>query len=112
MVTASVMELSLGRTPGIDGLLTEFFSSLWTVIGMTFLTYFENPSIKKISACSFNLTSKRRGFNFIKELNSECLAKILNIVLQQVIYKDQSYCIKGGSIGTFSFVTGRGKDHN
>ncbi len=43
-LSASVMELlSLGRTPGIDGLLTEFYRSLWTVIRIDFfLKFFRN----------------------------------------------------------------------
>lgn len=45
-VTASVMELSLGRTPGIDGLPTEFYRSLWTVIGNDFFKVLQESTIE------------------------------------------------------------------
>ncbi len=37
-LTAAVMSLSLGRSPGIDGLPTEFYRTFWKIIGSD---YFE-----------------------------------------------------------------------
>lgn len=114
-VTASVMELSLGRTPGKDGLPTEFYRSLWTVIGIDFFKVLQESTNegslpKSCQRAVLTLLPKKGELTLLKnwrpvallcseyKILSKCLAKRLNSVLQQIIHKDQSYCIKGRSI--------------
>ncbi len=109
------MSLSLGRSPGIDGLPTEFYRTFWKIIGSDYFEVVKDCIYKGIlpKSCQravLALLPKKGDLTMLKnwrpvallcvdyKILSKCIANRLNKVLCEIIHKDQSYCVKGRSI--------------
>ncbi len=114
-LTAAVMSLSLGRSPGINGLPTEFYRTFWKIIGSDYFEVVKDCIYKGIlpKSCQravLALLPKKGDLTMLKnwrpvallcvdyKILSKCIANRLNKVLCEIIHKDQSYCVKGRSI--------------
>ncbi|KAK3519486.1 hypothetical protein QTP70_031702 [Hemibagrus guttatus] len=104
-----------GHSPGIDGLLVEFFKAFWSVIGQDLLEVLRasiNEGRLPLSSHRAVLTllpkkgdqTDIRNWCPVSLLCTDCkvlsraLATRLGKVMEQVIHFDQTYCVPGRSI--------------
>lgn len=105
------MAVSPGRASGLDGLTAEFYKKFWTLLlDMIFSTYLKNALAKGCQRAVLTSLPKKGDLTLLKnwrpvailcseyKILSKCLANRLNEVLDGIIHKDQSYCIKDRSI--------------
>lgn len=114
-LTEAVHQLHTGRSPGIDGLSVDFYQQFWDIIGPDFyevlLDCIKNKTLP--TSCRravLSLLPKKGDLGFLKnwrpvsllcsdyKIFSKCLSNRLKNVLDQLIHKDQSYCIPERSI--------------
>lgn len=114
-VTKAVQELSIGKSPGLDGLPSEFFKQFWGIIGKD---YYE------VILCSMktgllptscrrailSLLPKKGDITLLKnwrpvallttdyKIFSKSISNRLNAYMGVLIHPDQSYCIKNRCI--------------
>lgn len=114
-VTAAVMGLSTGRTPGLDGLPAEFYKAFWAELGKDVFEVLQECVCKGVLPLScqravLTLLPKKGDLTLLKnwrpvailssdyKIFSKCLSNRLNLALNTIIHKDQSYCIMKRSI--------------
>ncbi|XDV25251.1 hypothetical protein PO909_029197 [Leuciscus waleckii] len=114
-VTAAVMGLSSGRTPGLDGLPAEFYKFFWNIIGDDYFEVIQkciNDGILPLSSqrAVLTLLPKKGDLTLLKnwrpiailgsdyKIFSKCLASRVNGILFTIIHRDQSYCVKKRSM--------------
>lgn len=114
-VTAAVMGLSSGRTPGLDGLPADFYKFFWNTIGHDYFEVLQKCIGEGILPLScqhavLTLLTKKGDLTVLKnwrpvailgsdyKILTKCLANRVNGVLHTIIHKDQSYCIRNRSI--------------
>ncbi len=114
-LTDAVKQLSLGRSPGIDGITTDFYHYFWNVLGQDFYEVvkecFENGFLP--SSCRravLSLLPKKGDLGFLKNwrpvsllctdyiILAKCLANRLKQYLDTIIHSDQTYCVPERSI--------------
>ncbi len=100
----------MGRSPGIDGITTDFYHYFWNVLGQDFYEVvkecFENGFLP--SSCQravLSLLPKKGDLGFLKnwrpvsllctdyKILAKCLANRLKQYLDTIIHSDQTYCV-------------------
>ncbi len=75
-LTIAVGQLKPGRSPGIDGLTSEFYKHFWKSIGMdlyeVFCESYKDGILPFMSACCIDFTTKKGRLEFVKELETCC----------------------------------------
>ncbi len=114
-LTDAVKQLSSGRSPGIDGITTDFYHYFWNVLGQDFYEVvkecFENGFLP--SSCRravLSLLPKKGDLGLLKnwrpvsllctdyKILAKCLANRLKRYLDTIIHSDQTYCVPERSI--------------
>lgn len=102
-VSAAVMELSSGRTPGLDGLPNEFYKHFWNIIGYDVFdvlqeSFSEGYLPKSCQWAILTLLPKKGDLTLLKnwrpvallcseyKILSKCLSIRLNNVFKMVLY--------------------------
>lgn len=111
-LTTAVGQLGIGRSPGIDGLPSEFYKHFWNFIGQDLYEVFcecrKDGCLCQLAVLS--LLPKKGDLSLLKnwrpvallttdyKIMSKCLANRLKKYLNLIIQKDQTYCIpeRGG----------------
>lgn len=114
-LTEAVQQLSMGRSPGIDGLTAEFYKYFWGIIGEDFyevvLECFKNKVLPiSCRRAVLSLLPKKGDLGLLKnwrpvsllcldhKISSKSIANRLKTCLNMLIHKDQTYCIPKRSI--------------
>jgi len=114
-LTEAVQQLSMGRSPGIDGLTAEFYKHFWGLLGEDFYEVVQECDKNKILPVScrravISLLPKKGDLGFLKnwrpvsllcldyKMISKSIANRLKNVLDLLINKDQTYCIPNRSM--------------
>lgn len=107
-VTKAVQELSTGKSPGLDGLPSEFFKYFWEVIGNDYyemILYSIQTGCLPISCrrAILSLLPKKGDLTLLKnwrpvallttdyKIFSKCISNRLNEYMGVLIHNDQSY---------------------
>lgn len=114
-LSAAVSQMASGKAPGIDGLPSDFFKDLWSLLGRNLLDMFKECFIEGIlpSSCRhavISLIPKKGDLTLLKiwrlvallcadyEILSKVLSNRLKMVIELLIGVDQSYCIPDRSM--------------
>lgn len=109
-LTVAVGQLGTGRSPGIDGLPSEFYKRFWNCIGQDLyevLCECRKDGYLSVSCkrAVLSLLPKKGDLSLLKnwrpvalltteyKIISKCLANRLKEFLNLIIHKDQTYCI-------------------
>ncbi len=114
-LTEAVQQLSMGRSPGIDGLTAEFYKHFWGIIGEDFYEVVLESLKNEVLPIScrravLSLLPKKGDLGFLKnwrpvsllcldyKILSKSIANRLKTCLNMLIHKDHTYCIPKRSI--------------
>lgn len=114
-LSTAVQEMSSGKTPGLDGLNTEFYKQFWPIIGEDLFAVFIE-SLKRgtlpmsLRRAVVTLLPKKGDLEDIRcwrpvsllgvdyKILSKCLTNRIKLYISSIIHADQSYCIPRRSI--------------
>ncbi|TWW61013.1 Transposon TX1 uncharacterized 149 kDa protein ORF 2 [Takifugu flavidus] len=120
---AALLSMKGRKSPGVDGLTVEFFKAYWDIVAHDMLEVF-NESLASGSlplSCRravVTLLPKKGNLREIKNwrpvsllcvdyrILSKTLASRLREAMEQVIHRDQTYCVPGRSITRKRLLTG------
>lgn len=114
-LNAAVQQLGKHKTPGLDGLTTEFFQSFWPILKDDFLSVLSHACSSgnlpfSLRRAIITLIPKKGDLTDIANwrpvslLNTDykifakLLANRLKLCINNVVHQDQSYCVPGRTI--------------
>lgn len=114
-LTMAVQQQSPGKSPGLDGLTSEFYKAFWSLIGQDLYAVFLESSESKVLPLScrravVTLLPKKGDLGLLKnwrpvsllgtdyKILSKTLTNRLKRCIATIIHEDQSYCVPKRSI--------------
>lgn len=121
-ITIAVQQLSLGRSPGIDGLSSEFYKCFWELLKKDLHDVFKDSfnSGTLPTSCTravLSLLPKKGDLGLLKnwrpvsllctdyKILSKCLSNRLKHFMDSIIHFNQAYCIPDRTIMDNLFLT-------